>query len=61
MAGCRRAAGDAWHIDNNYEHNVIRKVNKHIKHINNYETEIYYLNKQSFNKINYSCSGHMYT
>ena len=27
---------------NNYEHNVIKKVNKHIKHTNNYYTELNY-------------------
>ena len=26
------------HNHNNYEHNVIKKVHKHIKHINNYDT-----------------------
>ena len=27
---------------NNYEHNVIQEINKHITHINNYGTEIQY-------------------
>ena len=27
------------HNHNNYEHNVIKKVHKHIKHINNYDAE----------------------
>ena len=28
------------HDRNNYEHNAIKKVHKHIKHVNNYDTEI---------------------
>ena len=40
------------HSHNNYEHNVI-KNNKHIKHVNNYDTEINYYKKKSFNKANY--------
>ena len=32
----------ARHNHNSYEHNVIKKVNKHIKHVNNYDTEITY-------------------
>ena len=41
------------HSHNNYEHNVIKKVHKHIKHINNYDTEINYYNKKSLNKKQY--------
>ena len=41
------------HNHNNYEHNVIKKVHKHIKHINNYDTEINYYNKKSLNKKQY--------
>ena len=41
------------HINNNYEHNVIITVNKHIKHINKYDTEINYYNKKSLNKNSY--------
>ena len=41
------------HNHNNYEHNVIKKVHKHIKHINNYDTEINYYNKKSVNKKQY--------
>ena len=41
------------HNHNNYEHNVINKVNKHITHLNNYGTEINYRNKKSLNKKNY--------
>ena len=35
---------------NNYEHHVIKHVHTHIKHINNYDTEITYQNKKSLNK-----------
>ena len=38
------------HNHNNYEHNVIKKLHKHIKHINDYDTEINYHNKKSLNK-----------
>ena len=38
------------HNHNNYEHNVITKVNQRIKHMNNYDTEINYYNKKSLNK-----------
>ena len=38
------------HNRNNYEHNVIKHVHKHIKNINNYDTEINYCNKESLNK-----------
>ena len=41
------------HNHNNYEHNVIKKVNKHITHVNNYDTEINYYSKKSLNKNNY--------
>ena len=41
------------HNHNNYEHNVIQKVHKLIKHINNYDTEINYYNKKSLNKKQY--------
>ena len=41
------------HNHNNYEHNVIKKGNKHIKHINNYDTEVNYYSKKSLNKKNH--------
>ena len=41
------------HNHNNYEHNVLKRVHKHIKHINNYDTEINYHNKKSLNKKQY--------
>ena len=41
------------HNHNNYEHNVIKKVSKHTKHINKYDTEIYYYKKKSLNKKSY--------
>ena len=41
------------HNHNNYEHNVIEKVHKHIKHINNYDAEINYYNNKSLNKKQY--------
>ena len=41
------------HNHNNYEHNVIKKVHKHITHINNYGTELNYYSKKSLNKKNY--------
>ena len=41
------------HSHNTYEHNVIKKVHKHIQHINNYDAEINYYNKKSLNKNNY--------
>ena len=34
------------HNHNNYEHNVIKKVHKHIKHINNYDTDRNYHSKK---------------
>ena len=34
------------HSHNNYEHNVIKKVHTHIKHINNYGVEINYYSKR---------------
>ena len=37
------------HSHNNYEHKQIKKVDKHITHTNNYDTEINYYNKKSFN------------
>ena len=47
------------HNHNNYEHNGNTKVNRHIKHISSYDTEINYYSKTSFNKKNYSnfCNG----
>ena len=41
------------HSQNNYEHNVIKKVHKHIKHIHNFGTEINYHNQKSLNKEQY--------
>ena len=41
------------HNHYNYEHNVIKKVHKHIKHINNYYTVINYYSKKSLNNNNY--------
>ena len=41
------------HNHNNYEHNVIKKVHKHINHINNYDTDINYYKKKSLNKKHY--------
>ena len=41
------------HNHNNYEHNVIKKVNKHIEYINSYDTEIHYHSKKPLNKKNY--------
>ena len=41
------------HNHNNYEHNVIKKVHTHIKHMNNYDAEINYDSKKSLNKNNY--------
>ena len=38
------------HNHNNYEHNVIKKVSKHIKHINNYDTEINHYDQKSLDK-----------
>ena len=35
------------HNHNNYEHNVIKKVNRHLKHISNYGTEINCYSKKS--------------
>ena len=42
------------HSHNNYEHNVIKKVHKHINHINNYDTGMSYYSKKSLNKKNYN-------
>ena len=36
-----------------YEHNVIKNVNNHIKHIVIYDTEINYYNKKSPNQTKY--------
>ena len=41
------------HNHNSYEHTLIKKVHKHIKHINNYDTEINYHNKKSLHKKQY--------
>ena len=41
------------HNHNNYEHNVIKRINKHIKHINNYDTGVNDHSKKSFNKKSY--------
>ena len=41
------------HNHNNYEHNVIKQVHKHIKNIRSYDTEITYYNKKSLNKKQY--------
>ena len=41
------------HNHNNFEHNVFKKDNKHIKHINNYGTEIPYYNTKPLNKHNF--------
>ena len=38
------------HIHNNYEHNVIKQVHEHMKHINNFDTEINYYSQESLNK-----------
>ena len=41
------------HINNNYGHNVIDTVNKHINQITNYDTEINHDNETSLNTTNY--------
>ena len=41
------------HNHNNYEHNVIKKVHKHINSIHNYDTDVSYYNKKSLNKKQY--------
>ena len=41
------------HNHNNYEHNVIKHVRKHMKHINNYDTAINCYSKKSLNKKQY--------
>ena len=41
------------HNHNNYEHNVIKRTNKHIKHINNYDTEVNYYSKKPLNNYYY--------
>ena len=38
------------HNHNKYEHNAINKIHKHINHIYNYDAEINYYSKKSFNK-----------
>ena len=43
----------ARHNHNNCEHNVIKKVHTHMKHINNYGTEINYYNKKPLNNKQY--------
>ena len=40
------------HNHNNYEHNVINKVNTHIHHINNYDTDITYYNNNNNKPLN---------
>ena len=40
------------HNHNNYENNLLKRVNVHIKHISNYGTEANYYNKKPFNKKN---------
>ena len=41
------------HNHNNYEPNLIKHVHKHIKHINNYDSEKNCYNKKSLNKKQY--------
>ena len=41
------------HDHNNYELDIMNKADKRIKHINNYDTEIYNYNKTSRNTNNY--------
>ena len=41
------------HNHNNDEHNVIKNMNKHIEHINNYDAEINYHSKKPLNKKQY--------
>ena len=43
----------ARHNHNNCDHNVIKEVNKHMKHISNYDTEINYYNKNPLNTKNH--------
>ena len=43
----------AGHNHNNYENNVIKKVNKNIHHISNYGTDANYYNNKSFSKKGY--------
>ena len=38
------------HNHNNYEHNVTKMINKHVRHINNYDTEIHYYNMKAANQ-----------
>ena len=39
------------HSHNTYEHNAIKQVTKHMKHINDYGTEVNCYNQKSLNKI----------
>ena len=41
------------HNHNNYEHNVIKNVHKHIKHIDNYDIGVIFFSKKSLNKKQY--------
>ena len=41
------------HNHNNYEHKTIKQANEHITHINNYDTELNYYNKESLDKLNW--------
>ena len=41
------------HNHTNYEHNVITQVTTHIKHINNYDTDINYYSNKSLNQHTY--------
>ena len=41
------------HNHNNYEHNVIKQVHKHINHINSYDIEITFYTKKSLNTKQY--------
>ena len=43
----------ARHNHNNYAHNVVKKVHKHIKHTNSCDTEINYYSRKSLNNKNY--------
>ena len=41
------------HNHNNYEHNVIKRINKHINHMNNYGTGVNYYSNKALNNNNY--------
>ena len=41
------------HNHNNYEHNAIKKIHEHMKHIYNYGTGMNYYSKKSLNKKNH--------